>query len=118
MKKIFFVFSTLVIILFMTGCNNVNPIWGLWVQTPKNGPKTEIMFTDDNTGFVFVEDTVKYETTWKQDSLLCVDYYETSSPEKVAVESKSYRVTIDDDIMKLEDIKTGKVTNYSRFVEK
>lgn len=118
MRKIFFVFLTLVVILFMTGCGKTNPIWGLWVQTPKIGPKTEIMFTDDNTGFVFVEDTVKYETKWKQDSLLYVDYFETLSTEKVAAESKFYKVTIDEGNMKLEDIKTGKVTSYSRYVEK
>ena len=43
--------------LFVASCsgNKVNPIWGLWTQKPIFGPKTELMFNDDNTGFVFVD---------------------------------------------------------------
>ena len=116
MKKIFFAFSALVVMLFMAGCNNTNPIWGLWTQEPALVQKTEIMFNDDNTGFVFVADTAKYETKWQQDSLLIVKYVDPYAKE--ATESKSYRVSIDGNTMKLEDVNTGKVTNYSRYVEK
>lgn len=117
MKKLFFLISAFSIMLFMAGCEKPNPLWGLWTQKPIFGPRTEIMFNDDNTGFVFVADTVKYETAWKQDSLLQVRYFDASSSYKSLGELKFYRVSIDGDNMKLEELKTGKVTNYSRYVE-
>lgn len=121
MKKLFFVVSALAFMLFVAACNmgnKANPLWGLWVQKPIFGPKVEIMFNDDNTGFVFVEDTVKYETMWKQDSLLLVNYFDASLPEKKFGNFKLYKVTIDGDVMQLEEKKTGKITKYSRYVEK
>lgn len=117
MKKLFFLISVFTIMLFVAGCEKPNPLWGLWMQTPKFGPKTEIMFLDDNTGFVFVADTAKYETTWKQDSLLQVRYFDASSSQKSLGELKCYKVSIDGNNMKLEEVKTGKVTNYSRYIE-
>ncbi len=120
MKKSIFIISAMVAMLFVAACGfgeKTNPLWGLWTQKPIFGPKTEIMFNDDNTGFVFVADTVKYETTWKQDSLLRVNFFETSSSKKSMGEFKSFKVTIDGDAMKLEEVKTGKVTKYSRYVE-
>ena len=120
MKKSFFVISAVAAMLFVAACsgNKVNPIWGLWTQKPIFGPKTEFMFNDDNTGFVFVADTVQYETTWTEDSLLRVSFFEASSPRTlVSDDFKSYRVIIDGDNMKLEEVKTGKVTQYSRYVE-
>jgi hypothetical protein len=76
------------------------------------------MFNDDNTGFVFVADTVQYETAWQQDSLLRVRYFEAASAKKTLGKFKFYRVSIDGDAMKLEELKTGKVTKYLRYVEK
>ena len=121
MKKAFFVVSAMVAMLFVAACGSgekTNPIWGLWVQKPAFGPKTEIMFNDDNTGFVFVADTVKYETRWQQDTLLRVIYVEPSAAINPIGEFTFYRVTIDGDVMKLEERKTGKVTSYSRYIEK
>ena len=120
MKKSFLIILAVAAMLFVAACsgNKVNPLWGLWTQKPVFGPKTEFMFNDDNTGFVFVADTVQYETMWSQDSLLRVNFYETSSPRTLAPDVfKSFRVTIDGDKMKLEEVKTGKVTQYSRYVE-
>lgn len=116
MKKLFFLISAFTVMLFMAGCEKPNPLWGLWIQVPRIDAKTEIMFNDDNTGFVFVADTVKYETAWKQDSLLQVRYFDTSSSQKSLGELKFYRVSIDGDNMRLEELKTGKVTKYSRYV--
>ena len=119
MKKRSFLFSAVAAMLLVAACsgNKTNPLWGMWTQKPIFGPRTEIMFNDDNTGFVFVADTVKYETTWQQDSLLRVNFFESSSAKKTLGEFRSFRVTINGDEMKLEEIKTGKVTKYSRYVE-
>lgn len=119
MKKTFLIISAVAAMLIVASCSGdkTNPLWGMWTQKPIFGPKTEIMFNDDYTGFVFVADTVKYETTWQQDSLLRVNFFEASSSKKSLGEFKSFRVTIDGDEMKLEEVKSGKVTNYSRFVE-
>ena len=119
MKKSFLIISAVAAMLFVAACSGekTNPLWGLWTQKPIFGAKTEIMFNDDNTGFVFVADTVMYETRWMQDSLLRVSYYETNSPQKIKGVLKSFRVTVDGDKMKLEDVKTGQVTKYSRYVE-
>ncbi len=119
MKKSFLLISAVATMLFVAACGGekVNPLWGLWTQKPVFGPKTEIMFNDDNTGFVFVADTVMYETKWQQDSLLRVSYFGTELPRKHVGKFKTFRVTIDGDKMKLEDVKTGQVTKYSRYVE-
>ena len=120
MKKSFILISAVASMLLVAACGSgekTNPLWGLWMQKPVFGPKTEIMFNDDNTGFVFVADTVQFETKWQQDSLLRVNYFEVSSSQKTHGEFKYYRVEIDGDMMKLEEVKTGKVTNYSRYVE-
>lgn len=118
MKKTLLIISSVAAIFLMAACEEkANPIWGLWLQKPVFGPKTEIMFNDDNTGFVFVADTVKYETTWSEDSLLRVFYREASSQQNSLGDVKSYKVKIDGDVMLLEEKKTGDVTKYSRYVE-
>ena len=41
--------------------SKVNPLWGMWtLQSEQSGAKTEIMFTDDYTGFVIVDEDVKF----------------------------------------------------------
>ena len=112
--------SAVAAMLLIAACesgNKTNPLWGLWVQKPIFGAKTEIMFNDDHTGFLFVADTVQYETRWFQDSLLRVSYMDGATLQRIPGMLKSYRVTIDGDKMKLEEINSGKVTQYTRYVE-
>lgn len=53
----------------------VNPMWGMWVQQePQWDAKWEIMFNEDSTGFVFVDDKFYSRTSWLQDSLLRVKF--------------------------------------------
>ena len=121
MKKAFFAISAIAALLFIAACdsgNKVNPLWGLWIQKSVSGPKTEIMFNDDNTGFVFVADTVTYETKWIQDSLLIINYFEPSVERQGVGVLKSFRVSISGNTMKLKNAHTGEVTKYSRYVDK
>lgn len=53
----------------------VNPLWGMWVQLePVMESKCEMLFTEDNKGFVFIADTFYCNIKWRQDSLLKVNF--------------------------------------------
>lgn len=80
---------------------NVNPLWGMWIrQEPSASAKWEIMFNEDNTGFVFVADTLLCRTQWKCDSLLHVDFLPQNDSTVCAV-SKRFEAAIDADTLLL-----------------
>ena len=118
-KNLLFIFaSALVACIISCSDSKVNPLWGMWtLQSEQSGSKTEIMFTDDYTGFVIVDEDVKYETSWQQDSVLRVNYFEMSTGKKGLGVRKTYSVDVDGDILTLKDIESGEVSKYSRFVE-
>ncbi|MBQ7361643.1 MAG: hypothetical protein IJW68_04025 [Bacteroidaceae bacterium] len=117
MKK-YFVIASVVVAMIVAACSEkeTNPLWGMWILKSTSPIKTEIMFNDDNTGFVFVADTVRFETSWQQDSLLNVHMFDMTVGKSLGMK-KSYRVTIDGNEMKMENVKTGNITEYTRFVE-
>ncbi len=120
MKKIlsFIVASVAIISISSCGGNKVNPLWGMWtLQTEQSGAKTELMFTDDYTGFVIVDEAVQYETSWQQDTLLRVNYFEMSTGKKGLGVRKTYSFDIDGDNLTMKDVETGEVSKYKRFVE-
>ena len=118
-KNLLFIFASAVVACIMSCSDSkVNPLWGMWtLQSEQSGAKTEIMFTDDFTGFVFVADTVQFETSWQQDSVLRVNYFDMAAGRKGLGIQKAYSVTVDGDILTLKDKKSGEVTKYSRFLE-
>ena len=118
MKK-YFVMLSAVVAMLVASCSGdkTNPIWGMWTLPSESPVKTEIMFTDDFTGFVFVADTVQFETSWQQDSVLRVNYFDMAAGRKGLGIQKIYSVTVDGDVLTLKDKKSGEVTKYSRFVE-
>ena len=40
----------------------IDPVWGLWVQQiPDGTAKFELMFNEDKSGFLFVDDALKFK---------------------------------------------------------
>ena len=110
----------ILVTFFIIACNSdkkVDPLWGMWTLQSSSPVKTEIMFNDDYTGFVFVADTVQFETSWQQDSLLNVAYFDMTSGKKSLGIRKSYSFKIDGDVLILKDCETGEDSKYMRFVE-
>lgn len=114
MKKYFFVIAAIVSLMIVACGNSSNPLWGMWILHSPAPVKTEVMFNDDNSGFVFMADEVCFETTWTQDTLLHVKYKDTHKGIKF---SRSYTVNLAGDSLKLTDTLTGDITEYTRFVE-
>ena len=117
MKKYFLIIATIVSLVIIACGKSTNPLWGMWILQTPSPVRTEVMFNDDNTGFVFMADEVRFETTWTQDTLLHVKYKDTFSSNTGLGLSRSYSVTLDGNNLKLKDTLTGEVTEYTRFVE-
>ncbi len=120
MKKILSFLIVMAAIFCASSCNDskVNPLWGMWtLQTDESGAKTELMFTDDFTGFVIIDEDVKYETSWQQDTLLRVSYFDMSTDKKGLGIRKVYSVDIDGNELTMKDVESGEVSKYKRFVE-
>ena len=118
MKKYFVIALALICLLVVAGScgKKTNPLWGLWTLNSTSPVKTEFMFNDDNTGFIFVADTVRFETSWTQDSLLNLQMFDMNIGKSISIYRK-YRVNIDGNTLKLQDVETGITREYSRFVE-
>ena len=114
MKKHFLIIATIVSLVIVACGNKSKALWGLWILQSPEPFKTEVMFNDDNSGFVFMADDVRFETTWTLDTMLHVDYKDTFKGIRF---SRNYTMELDGDKLKLTDALTGKVTEYIRFVE-
>lgn len=94
--------------------SDVNPLWGLWVQMyPDTEAKSEIMFNDDCTGFLFIADTLVAETIWEQSDVVSVRFSSSVNSTLHGIE-RIYDVQIDADTLSLIDKTTGLETNYLR----
>lgn len=95
----------------------VNPLWGMWLQEyPSVATKSEIMFNDDSTGFVFNVDTLVYETRWSGDDVIKVQYNSYNGGELHGLE-KSYKVSVVQDTLTLLDETDGTEKRYIRVAE-
>ena len=82
MRKLVYVLLALVLVCACNGSKTeqqagkvANPLWGMWLeQESPSDEKWEIMFNEDSTGFVFVDDKFYSRTLWTQDSLLRVKF--------------------------------------------
>lgn len=95
----------------------IDPVWGLWVQQiPDGTAKFELMFNEDKSGFLFVDDALKFKIEWEQDSLLHVRYKEPTNPAEVVV-TKSFEKTMKGDTLWLRDIDSNNSEKllYLRF---
>ena len=120
MKKNLLLIVAFVAMFIAASCSGdkVNPLWGMWtLQGDQSGTKTEIMFTDDYTGFVIINEDVQYETSWQQDSLLRVSYFEMASGNKSLGVRKTYSIEIDGNTLTMKETGTGAVSTYKRYVE-
>lgn len=109
MKKLMFFLPVFLLLLSCGGKKNepqpaVNPLWGMWVQQePAVESKRELMFTEDNTGFVFVADTFSCSLRWKQTSMLNVFFIHKNDTGFCTVDKK-YNMSIDADTLFLHDV--------------
>ena len=120
MKKNLLLIVALVAMFIAASCSGdkVNPLWGMWtLQGGQSGTKTEIMFTDDYTGFVIINEDVKYETSWQQDSILRVNYFEMESGKKGLGVQRTYSIDVDGNTLTMREIESGAVSTYERYVE-
>lgn len=105
------VFILALLLLAACGGNNksekepvINPLWGMWVQQePAMDSKWEMMFTEDNNGFVFVADTFYCKTLWREDSLLNIRFIFNSDTSQTSVR-KTFEMSIDADTLYLKDL--------------
>ncbi len=122
MKKCIFYISALLLFLSCSGAGKkaetepaVNPLWGMWVQQePATDAKREILFTEDNKGFVFVADSFHCTTHWRQDSLLYILFVQKSDTARPAV-SKRYGFAIDADTLYLNE-RSDSASVESRYI--
>ena len=126
MKTRFFCTALLFLLLFVScggekkeqpAAKIIDPVWGLWVlQTPDGGTKFEIMFNENKSGFLFVNDALKFKIEWEQDSLLHVRYKNPANIAEV-VETKSFKKTLKADTLWLKDVmnENSEQMKYLRF---
>ena len=91
---------------------HANPILGMWRQY-ESDKKTEIMFNEDYTGFVFDSDTLFSELSWRQDDCLSVHYSLTIDSVRI-VEKHRYNVSFLSDTLLLHEIDNGVVSKFGR----
>lgn len=108
-KSVLYLFALL--LLVACGGNNkaekekiASPLWGMWVQQePVMESKWEMMFTEDNNGFVFVADTLYCNTLWREDSLLNIRFIFNSDSSQTSVR-KTFEMNIVADTLYLKDL--------------
>ena len=80
--------------------------------------KREIMFTEDNNGFVFVADTFYCKTLWREDSLLNIRFVFNNDSALTSVR-KQFEMAIDADTLYLKDLSASEgepvESRYVRF---
>lgn len=91
---------------------HANPILGMWRQY-ESDKKTEIMFNEDYTGFVFDSDTLFSELAWRQDDCLSVHYSLTIDSVRI-MEKHRYNVSFLSDTLFLHEIDNGTVSKFGR----
>lgn len=93
----------------------INPLWGMWVQNfPQTSTKNEIMFNDDSTGFVFNVDTLVYETQWKGENEIEIQYKSNNNATLNGYTIK-YKAEVVEDTLTLQEEISGKLTRYIRI---
>ncbi|MBE6308262.1 MAG: hypothetical protein E7087_02990 [Bacteroidales bacterium] len=125
MKNLFIAMSAMLLLASCGGNGKtekevvVNPLWGMWVQQePAMDGKREIMFTEDNNGFVFVADTFYCKTLWREDSLLNIRFVFDNDSALTSVR-KQFEMAIDADTLYLKDLSASEgepvESRYVRF---
>ncbi len=121
MNKIIISVTVLLFTSFVVSCGHkeksVNPLWGLWIQVePETVTKSEVMFNEDSTGFVFNADTLVCETRWLQNDKLKVNFFLNPSDNGITKESV-YSYTVIADTLVLNDDSSATSTRYLRVKE-
>ena len=123
MKKIVYALLALALVCACNGAKTeqqagkvANPLWGMWLeQESPSDEKWEIMFNEDSTGFVFVDDKFYSRTSWTQDSLLRVKFEFTDK----TTGEQDFKVRIVVDTLWLKDVRASgsedEVLRYIRF---
>lgn len=118
--KVMLMAAAVCLMVAMASCGGkkapeVNPIWGMWMQEyPATSTKSEIMFNDDSTGFVFNVDTLVYETRWVEDGELKIEY-KSGNGDALNGKTVSYKASVVEDTLELVDKASGTETRYIRI---
>lgn len=91
---------------------------GMWVlQEPQRDGKWELMFNEDSTGFIFVDDACRCGIAWQPgDSCIDLNFLFNSDGVKYSI-PKKFRVAVDTDTLILQDIDSvGNVLVTERYI--
>lgn len=89
-----------------------NPILGMWQQCGCS-EKSEIMFNEDYTGFVFESDTLFCEMQWRQDELLSV-HYSLVTDSATLTTKLNYEVSFLNDTLLLYNVDSNTQSKFMR----
>lgn len=89
-----------------------NPLLGMWQQCGCS-TKSEIMFNEDFTGFVFDCDTLFCEILWRHDELLVVDFSLITDASRITAKV-SYNVDFINDTLLLKNVDNGEFLKFNR----
>ena len=89
-----------------------NPLLGMWQQCGCS-TKSEIMFNEDLTGFVFDCDTLFCEILWRHDELLVVDFSLITDASRITAKV-SYNVDFINDTLLLKNVDNGEFLKFNR----
>ncbi len=113
--------------LFMVACSgnkaerttrDYSDMLGMWVlQEPQRDGKWELMFNEDSTGFIFVDDAYRCGIAWQPgDSCIDLNFLFDQDGVKCTI-PKKFRIAVDTDTLILQDIDSvGNVIVTERFI--
>ncbi len=93
-------------------------LFGMWVlQEPQRDAKWEVMFNEDSTGFIFVDDAYRCGIVWQPgDSCIDVKFQFNSQGANYSI-PKKFRTIIDADTLILQDVDSvGAVKVTERYI--
>ena len=89
-----------------------NPLLGMWQQCSCS-TKSEIIFNEDFTGFVFDCDTLFCEIQWRYDELLAVDFSLITDASRITAKVL-YNVDFINDTLLLKNVDNGELLKFNR----